>query len=174
MTDTVAGGMANMRIRSLALWMGLVAVPCYIIDQATKWLVHSRMDIGEGFTVVPGFLDIIHARNTGAAFGMLQGMPVEYRTLFFAAVTVIACGAILVIFWRSPDDSWLLKLVFSLIIAGALGNLTDRFLFGEVVDFLSFHVGRFRWPTFNMADTWISLGMVGLLIQSFFMPEKEP
>ena len=61
----------------------------------------------------------------------------------------------------------------SLIIAGALGNLTDRFLFGEVVDFLSFYIGRFRWPTFNLADTYISLGMAGLLITVLFMP-KEP
>jgi signal peptidase II len=58
-------------------------------------------------------------------------------------------------------------------VAGALGNLTDRLIFGEVVDFLSLHIGRFRWPTFNMADTWITLGMAGLLVQTFLTPGKE-
>lgn len=162
-----------MRFRTLAAWLGFLAVPCYVIDQWTKWLIHSRMEIGEGFTVIPGFFDIIHARNTGAAFGMLQGIPETLRLPFFGLVTLVACGAILVIFWRAADESALLKAVLCLIIAGALGNLTDRFIFGEVVDFLSFHVGGFRWPTFNMADTWISLGMAGLLVQTFLLPGKE-
>ncbi len=156
----------------MAAWMGLLALPCFLIDRLTKWLVYTHMEIGSGFTVVPGFFDIIHARNTGAAFGMLQGLPQAYRTLFFAVITVIACGAIFIIFWRTIEDSWMLKAVFSLIIAGALGNLTDRLMFNEVVDFLLFHIGSYRWPTFNMADTWISAGMVGLLIYSFFNPKK--
>jgi signal peptidase II len=161
-----------MRYRILATWTGLLAVPCYGIDQWTKWLVNENMEIGSGFTVIPGFIDIIHARNTGAAFGILQGLPETYRTPFFGLITLIACGAILVIFWKMADDSWLLKTVLCLIIAGALGNLTDRLIFGEVVDFLSFHIGRFRWPTFNMADTWISLGMAGLLVQTFLVQKK--
>ena len=156
----------------MAVWMGLLALPCFLIDRLTKWLVYTHMEIGSGFTVVPGFFDIIHARNTGAAFGMLQGLPQAYRTLFFAVITVIACGAMFIIFWRTIEDSWMLKAVFSLIIAGALGNLTDRLMFNEVVDFLLFHIGSYRWPTFNMADTWISAGMVGLLIYSFFIPKK--
>jgi len=156
----------------MAAWMGLLALPCFLVDRLTKWLVYTHMEIGSGFTVVPGFFDIIHARNTGAAFGMLQGLPQAYRTLFFAVITVIACGAMFIIFWRTREDSWMLKAVFSLIIAGALGNLTDRLIFNEVVDFLLFHIGPYRWPTFNMADTWISAGMVGLLIYSFFIPKK--
>lgn len=162
----------SLKYRILAAWIGFLAVPCYLIDQLTKRVVYTRMEIGTGFTVIPGFFDIIHARNTGAAFGMMQGLPVEYRTLFFSVITVVACGAILVIFWKAAGDSWLLKAVLSLVMAGALGNLTDRIIFNEVVDFLSFHVGHFRWPTFNMADTWISLGMVGLLAQTFLMQKK--
>ncbi len=164
---------SEMKMKTMAAWLGLLALPCYLIDQLTKWLIYSRMEIGSGFNVIPGFFDIIHARNTGAAFGMLQGLPENYRTLFFAVVTVVACGAMFVLFMKSYEDSWILKAVFSLIIAGALGNLTDRLLFNEVVDFLLFHVGRFHWPTFNMADTWISTGMVGLLIYSFFPPKNN-
>ena len=157
----------------MATWMGFLAIPCYVIDQWTKWLVHTRMDIGSGFTVIPGFFDIIHARNTGAAFGILQGLPEAYRIPFFGLITIVACGAILLIFWKTAGDSGLLKATLCLIVAGALGNLTDRLIFGEVVDFLSLHIGRFRWPTFNMADTWITLGMAGLLVQTFLTPGKE-
>lgn len=162
-----------MKVRTMAAWMGLLAVPCYIIDQWTKWLIHTRMDIGGGFTVIPGFFDILHARNTGAAFGILRSLPEAYRIPFFGLITLIACTAILVIFWKTADDSPLLKATLCLILAGAIGNLTDRLLFGEVVDFLSFHIGRFRWPTFNMADTWISLGMAGLLVHTFLTSKKE-
>ena len=162
-----------MKMRTMAGWIGFLALPCYLFDQLTKWLINTRLEIGSGFTVIPGFFDIIHARNTGAAFGMLQGLPENYRTLFFAAITLVACGAMFILFMKTDEDSWVLKAVFSLIIAGALGNLTDRFLFNEVVDFLLFHVGRFHWPTFNMADTWISAGMVGLLIYSFFTPKTD-
>ena len=162
-----------MKMKTMTAWIGLLALPCYIIDRLTKWLVCTHIEIGSGFTVISGFFDIIHARNTGAAFGMLQGLPNTYRTVFFAGITVIALGAMMVIFFKSGEDSWLLKAVFSLIIAGALGNLTDRIMFNEVIDFLLFHIGRFRWPTFNMADTWISAGMIGLLIYSFIVPKKS-
>ena len=78
-----------------------------------------------------------------------------------------------VVFFRAQEKSWLLKLVFGLIIAGALGNLTDRFVYGEVVDFLSVYVGKYRWPTFNLADTYITLAMLGLLFHIFTVPGEE-
>ena len=158
---------------SLFAWALFLVIPCYAADQLTKWIVCRNVEIGTGFTVIPGFLDIIHVRNTGAAFGMLQGIPEPIRTYFFLGITVIAFIAILVVFLRIKERSWLLKVVFSLIIAGALGNLTDRFMFGEVVDFLSLYIDRFRWPTFNLADTYISLGMAGLLIHIFLTPSNE-
>lgn len=158
---------------SLFAWALFLVIPCYAADQLTKWLICRKVEVGTGFNVIPGFLDVIHVRNTGAAFGILQGIPEPVRTYFFLGITVIAFIAILVVFLRIKERSWLLRVVFSLIIAGALGNLTDRFLFGEVVDFLSLYVGNFRWPTFNLADTYISLGMVGLLIHIFMTPSEE-
>lgn len=158
---------------SLLVWGLFLVIPCYALDQLTKWLICRNVELGTGFNVIPGFFDIIHVRNTGAAFGMLQGIPEPLRTYFFLGITIIAFIAILVVFLKIRERSLLLKVVFSLIIAGALGNLTDRFMFGEVVDFLSLYIGRFRWPTFNLADTYISLGMVGLLIHIFLTPAKE-
>ena len=153
-------------------WGLFLVLPCYALDQWTKWLVCREVDLGTGFTVIPGFFDIIHMRNTGAAFSMLQGLPASYRTYFFLAVTLIALGALFTIFWKEKDNSFILKCVSGLIIAGAFGNLTDRLIYNEVVDFLSFYVGRYRWPTFNLADTYISVGMAGLIIHTFFMTKK--
>ncbi|HQG32306.1 MAG TPA: signal peptidase II [Deltaproteobacteria bacterium] len=161
------------RRASLLAWALFLVIPCYAADQLSKWLICRKVEVGTGFNVIPGFLDIIHVRNTGAAFGMLQGIPEPFRTYFFLGITIVAFIAILVVFLKIRERSRLLLAVFSLIIAGALGNLTDRFLFGEVVDFLSLYVGRFRWPTFNLADTYISLGMVGLLVHIFLTPSKE-
>jgi signal peptidase II len=158
---------------SLLPWALFLVLPCYVADQITKSIIVRMVELGTGFNVIPGFFDIIHVRNTGAAFGMLQGIAEPFRTYFFLGITVIAFIAMFVVFIRAREHSWLLKLVFSLIIAGALGNLTDRFIFGEVVDFLSVYVGRFRWPAFNLADTYITLGMLGLLFHILTMPREE-
>ncbi|MEA2102773.1 MAG: signal peptidase II [Thermodesulfobacteriota bacterium] len=155
-------------------WGFLVVLPCYLLDQLSKWLICSHLKVGEGFTIVPGFFDIIHVRNTGAAFGLLQGIPESVRTLFFAVITVIAVVAIIVIFYQSRESTWFLKLVLCLVVAGALGNLTDRIIFSEVVDFINVHAGGYRWPTFNLADTYISLGMAGLILHTIITPSDKP
>ncbi len=159
--------------RSILPWVLIIVLPCYLADQLTKWLVCRTMEIGTGFNVIPGFFDIIHVRNTGAAFGMLQGIPAPLRTYFFLGVTIAALIAIFIMFIKIKEKSWLLKLVFCLIVAGAMGNLTDRFSYSEVVDFLSFYVGRFRWPAFNLADIYITLGMIGLIFHILTAPKEE-
>jgi len=160
-------------MKTYLTWGLLVVVPCYVLDQVVKFAILSHLKIGEGFTVIPGFFDIIHVRNTGAAFGILRGLPETYRTLFFFCITVLACVAIVLIFRSDKESSWFFKLVLSLILAGAIGNLTDRLILKEVVDFLHVHVGRYHWPTFNLADSYISLGMVGLIIHTLFFSKLE-
>ena len=164
--------MEKTRLKTALLWGLFITMPCYVLDQWTKWLITSSLDIGRGFTVIPGFFDIIHTRNPGAAFSLLQSLPETYRTLFFTAVTAVAFIAVFFVFFKSPQTPILLKLTMSLIVAGALGNLTDRYLYNEVVDFLSFYVGRYRWPTFNVADTCITIAMVGLIISSFGLQKR--
>ncbi|MDT8273165.1 MAG: signal peptidase II, partial [Desulfomonilia bacterium] len=140
--------MDTVRLKTAFLWGLLLTLPCYVLDQWTKRLIVSSLDIGQGFTVIPGFFDIIHTRNPGAAFSLLQSLPETYRTLFFTGVTLVAFVAVFFVFFKASRASVVLKLTMSLIVAGAIGNLTDRYLFNEVVDFLSFSVGSFRWPTF--------------------------
>lgn len=160
-------------MKSTVLWGLFLVLPCYALDQLTKWLILTHLQIGEAVTVLPGYFEILHVRNTGAAFGLLQNLPEAYRTIFFFCVTIIACAAILVIFKQSRDDSVFLKIILCLILAGAMGNLTDRLVHKEVVDFINVHLLSYRWPTFNIADTYISIGMIGLLIYTFFTPKPR-
>lgn len=161
-------------MRSALKWGLLFVLPCYLIDQVTKWLILTHLRIGEAITILPGYFEILHVRNTGAAFGLLQNIPESYRTIFFFCITVVACAAIVAIFRQSKDDSVLLKVILCLILAGALGNLTDRLIHKEVVDFLNVHIRHLHWPTFNIADTYISIGMLGLLIYTFLNPQPKP
>jgi len=161
------------RLRSILVWGAFLVLPLYIADQLTKWLVCRNVEIGTGFVVIPGFFDLIHVRNTGAAFGILRGIPEPVRTYFFLGITVVALAAVFFIFCKTGDRPWYFKAILSLVVAGALGNITDRFILGEVVDFLSFYIGWFRWPTFNLADTYISIGMAGLLISVLASPRDQ-
>jgi len=87
-------------MKKWSLWFVLFVVPLYALDQLTKWIVCENLPKGRGIVVVPGFIEIIHVRNTGAAFGILQGIPVSWRTIFFLIVTIAACLAIVFILTR--------------------------------------------------------------------------
>jgi signal peptidase II len=160
-------------MKSYLKWGLMMLLPLYLIDQITKWIILTRMQIGDSISVIPNYFEIVHVRNTGVAFGLLQDIPDSYRLAFFLTVTVVAIIAIFVIFKQSNDDSLLLKAILCLILAGAIGNLTDRIVHNEVVDFINVHAFTYRWPTFNVADMYISIGMVGLLIYTFFVTEKK-
>jgi len=164
----------SARIRTLLTWGAFLILPCYLVDQVSKLLVLENLPIGEAVAILPGYFELLHVRNTGAAFGILQGLPDPFRTIFFLAITVAACIAIVMIFRASDDDSAFLKVALCLILAGALGNLTDRLVHREVVDFINVHIQQYHWPTFNIADTYISLGMLGLLGYMLKSPKPKP
>ena len=143
------------------LWVGSIAGVVLLLDQVTKFLVMRRIGMFEVITVIPGFFNLTYVRNRGAAFGMLAGVPGIWRSAFFIVVTVIAIAAIVLLIRKTAER--LLVAAFSLIAGGALGNLIDRIRYGEVVDFIDWYVRSHHWPTFNVADSAISVG-VGLLV----------
>lgn len=143
------------------LWVGSIAGVVLLLDQVTKFLVMRRIGMFEVITVIPGFFNLTYVRNRGAAFGMLAGVPGIWRSAFFIVVTVIAIAAIVLLIRKTSER--LLVAAFSLIAGGALGNLIDRIRYGEVVDFIDWYVRSHHWPTFNVADSAISVG-VGLLV----------
>ncbi|MEW5877891.1 MAG: signal peptidase II [Acidobacteriota bacterium] len=141
-----------------------------VLDQLTKlWLVAS-LPYGSQKTVIPGFFDLVHTRNRGVAFGLFaQAGP-------FSQVVLLLLVVVLVVFvaWQLVNHRQRLapRVGLGLILGGALGNLLDRLIRGEVVDFLDFYLswgGRsYHWPAFNVADASITLGALWLLAFELF------
>lgn len=136
------------------------------LDQATKWWISTHMSFHDRITVIDGFFYITHVRNPGAAFGLFTGGPELVRLSFFIGVTLVAV-AIIVQFYRhlAPGDRYS-ALTLGLILGGALGNLIDRVRYKEVVDFLHFRLwSGYAWPDFNLADSFIVVGVAMLLLE---------
>jgi signal peptidase II len=151
----------------------------FLADQGTKWLIKKSLNIGDSVSVIPGFFDIVHVRNRGAAFGFMAQMPESVRLPFFYVVSAVALGLITVYLFRMKDGRRSVAVCLALILGGACGNIWDRIRLGEVVDFLSFHwhdtvarvplgshtlTFRLEWPSFNVADSAITVAVVWLMI----------
>jgi signal peptidase II len=153
------------------LWAKLIAFALLTVlvvtaDQWTKHLVMKSIDPGSGVVLIPGFVNIVHTRNTGAAFGILSETGAGFRSTFLLLVSVAALLAILGIVFSSKKMDAYLIIGFSLFFGGALGNLVDRIRFGEVVDFLDLYVRNYHWPAFNVADSALCIGVGFFLIQA--------
>lgn len=141
--------------------LAVVAVAAAVADQLTKWVVSGQLDIGDATTVL-GPLSIHHVRNTGIAFGLFSD-----STTVVIALTAAAVGGMLVFFARAAQRHPLLPVSLGLVIGGSASNLIDRVRLGHVNDFLDFDY----WPAFNLADTFIVVG-VGLLFASLVAADR--
>ena len=135
---------------------GLTIAAIFMLDRVSKMVVADHLALGEVVPVIEGFFNIVHVRNTGAAFGLFSGGALSAVVL--AVVSLVA--VIMLLYYMVRSDSDMLAFGLSLITGGALGNLADRLLFGEVVDFLDFHIAQYHWPAFNVADSAITTGVV--------------
>jgi signal peptidase II len=147
------------KLRTL-LFLIAVVVP---LDQLTKYLVVTHVPYGGyavPFAALDGFFHITHSRNPGAALGLAQGVHVY----FFVALTGLALLLIGSFFRRIDAADRLSAVSLGLIVSGALGNMFDRIVRGEVVDFLQFNLGVFIFPDFNVADSAIVIGVALLLL----------
>lgn len=142
-----------------------------VLDQITKFLVVQALPLGEQIPVIQGFFNIVFIYNRGAAFGLLANLSPEFAWIFFIITTSLVLGVVAYLWWRLPSDQTLAAVGFSLIFAGALGNLIDRIRLGQVIDFLDFYVGRYHWPAFNVADSLVCVG-AGFLLWFIFREEK--
>lgn len=149
-------------------------------DQITKLLVIKHLPLGAQIPVIEGFFNLVHIRNRGAAFGLLSHLSLEFAWLFFLGTTTLIILIVGYLWWRLPTAALpglsktrldLAGLGYSLIMAGATGNLVDRFRLKEVVDFLDFYMGRHHWPAFNVADSLVCLGAAVLAL--VILTEKE-
>jgi signal peptidase II len=145
-----------------------VALP---LDQLTKRWVIERFEYGEMQVVIEGFFNLTHVRNPGGAFSLLANLPPGWSQAFFLGTGCLAIGLLLVFLRRLDPGERLSALAIGAVLGGAIGNLTDRVLYGEVIDFLDFRLlGGYAWPTFNLADCWIVGGVAVLMLEIFFEP----
>lgn len=149
----------------------LLSLPLYALDQWTKYLVIRNVPAdGPPVHIFPktgGFFDIVNVTNTGAAFGSFKG-----NNTFFVVLSIIALFVVVILLVRRGlSDVWR-DVSLALLLAGILGNLTDRLLHGHVIDFLVFylHFASFvnPWPAFNVADSCICIAVVCFIIHSFW------
>lgn len=157
-----------MRAANRAVWYGL-AVAAALLDQLSKLIVVRMMPYGE---VIPftGFFNLVHARNPGAAFSFLADAG-GWQRYFLIGVALLISAWLVVMLWRGPPRHEAVSL--ALILGGALGNLADRANRGFVVDYLDFHWSGRHWPAFNLADVWITSGVVMLLLGSLLANRHE-
>ena len=132
-------------------------------DQVTKYLIVANWKLGERTVVFPGFFNIVHFRNSGAAWGMFSG-----QALFLALFSIAALVFIFARFQALIEGSRARAFALALITGGIVGNLIDRLHLGEVIDFLFFFYRSFRWPAFNIADSAITVGVTLFVITSLF------
>lgn len=142
-----------------------------VLDQVSKMLVLKLMPLGSHTPVVNGFFNLVHVHNKGAAFSLLNNLSVGFTRPFFITITGLVLAMVGYLWWRLPPGDWSAALGYSLVMAGALGNLIDRLRLGEVVDFLDFYWGRYHWPAFNVADSLVCLG-AGVLVWVILTEEK--
>ncbi len=145
----------------------LITVMVLLLDHFTKYLVSARMEFRDTIEILPGFLRLSYVRNSGVAFGFFQDFNAAWKPYLLGGLAAVAVVVILVYAWRMPPERSLLQTALAVTLGGILGNFMDRVMHGSVVDFIEVHVkDSFHWPTFNVADSAITIGIALLLIDT--------
>jgi signal peptidase II len=145
-----------------------LGVSVVILDQLTKRLIRTRVGVHESIPILDGFVSIVHARNPGAAFSLFADMPGWFRGPFFIGITVTAIVVLFYVISRLPAEDRLMRVALGGVLGGAVGNLIDRLIYGEVTDFIDVHWRSYHWPAFNVADSSITIAVSAVILQSLF------
>jgi signal peptidase II len=152
-----------MTKNSARIFYLLIALMVVLLDRWTKHVVAQRIRLYSHVQVIPGFFQLTHTENTGAAFSLFADSPAPWKTALLITFSGIALVVVSVLLWKNHHAHMATGIGLSLIMGGALGNLWDRLARGRVVDFLLFYYKRYQWPVFNLADSAIVIG-AGLLV----------
>jgi signal peptidase II len=145
-----------------------------LVDQITKYAVVASLFLNESRPIVSGFLSLTYFRNRGGAFSLLADLPPFWGRTFFIVATLAALVFVFYLHRYNPPATRWGRFGLTLIFGGGLGNLIDRVVHGEVIDFILFYYGDFYWPAFNVADSCISVGVALLAVDIFVNPYGEP
>ena len=143
----------------------VIVITILALDRWTKSLIQSRLDLNDSISVIDGFFNITYVRNTGVAFGVFSSISSPVKSIILSGFAMLAAALVIAYSFRTPLRNRLLQVALALILSGALGNLYDRLAYGYVVDFLEFYVRSYSWPSFNVSDSAISIGVILLAIE---------
>ena len=141
----------------------------FILDQLTKRAIQSSLSLFQSKPIIQDFFHLTYVTNSGMAFGL--SMPGGRKILLI--LSLLLTFFILWFLWQERNGHSIMRIGLALILAGALGNLSDRILYGKVVDFLDFMIGDFHWYIFNVADSSVTIGMILFMIHSFFIEQRK-
>lgn len=154
-------------MRQLPFYTGLVVV-LVAIDQWIKYLVETRLVMHEMVEILP-FLALYRTYNTGVAFSMFA----SFSDTILIVVSIAVIAFILYLASRSTSGPWFARIGFTLIVGGALGNLIDRAVYGHVIDYIFFHTPVWSFAVFNLADVFITVGAVMVLLEEFLLWRRQ-
>lgn len=140
-----------------------------IIDQMSKWLAEARLPFQQPVEVLP-FFSLYRTHNTGIAFSMLNSVG----NAGLIALTLLIIGFVFYLWRRVDRDKQLAHLGFAFIVAGAIGNLIDRMVHSHVIDFFLFHTQSWAFAVFNVADSFITIGAIAVIIDELFSSREKP
>jgi signal peptidase II len=153
--------------------MATIGVVILVLDQLTKLLVRTQIALNDSIEIVPGFLNLVHVRNTGAAFGFLNSVDLGYKQFLMTGIALVALCAIGLYASRVGSREPLARAGMALILGGAVGNLIDRASVGYVVDFVDAYWGNYHFWAFNVADSAITVGAFLLILDMFVATNND-
>ena len=156
------------------LFLFIISNTLILLDQYTKFWITTHIPKGYSMEVIRGFFSLTHIRNPGVAFGLFAENDSEIKSLIFIVFSSVAIVAILVFFHQAPRHRKILHVGLVLVFSGAIGNLIDRMLYQEVIDFLDFFYSGYHFPAFNVADSCISIGVGCMFIDLFQRDQSKP
>lgn len=148
----------------------LLSLFLILVDRISKYYI-DKLSLKEPIIIVKNFFQIVKVYNTGIAFGFFSGISSNIMNPVIVGIGFVAIGWIIYLL-LFEKHSILLSLSFHLLLVGAIGNIWDRFLYGAVLDFLDFSIGEYHWPSFNISDTCITIGLI-LLLWDTLSPKKR-
>ena len=146
-----------------------IIIAIVALDQWSKWMIKTSYKLYQSEPIIEGFFYFTYVTNDGIAFGL--SFPGGKTILLI--VTLILTGVIMWMLWKEKNSHNLIRYGLTLILAGAIGNMIDRILYGKVVDFLDIMIGNFNWYIFNVADSAVTSGMILFILHTFIAGEKK-
>jgi signal peptidase II len=157
-----------MTIHAMRKFHFLIALGVVALDRVSKLVIAKYIPLHDSIPVIPDFFRLTHVENRGAAFGLFADSPSEWKSGLLVLFSIIALVVVSALLWRNSHSMNTTGVGLALILGGAVGNLWDRLVSGQVLDFLLFYIGKYQWPAFNVADSAIVIGAGLLVIEILF------